>query len=91
MAPAKPDTHVEVTVRKVMNHHDTMTVEVTETNETRHLVEYGSSQLKETLSSLPEGTTLPLTMRPVGTRANVWQVTGTNGRTVGSSRVASLD
>jgi hypothetical protein len=62
-----------------MNDHGTTTVEVTETNETRHLVDYASDSLRATLRSLPEGTTIPVEMTRVGSRSNVWRVCGFAG------------
>ena len=62
-----------VTVRRSMNNHGTMTVEVEDTNETRHVSEYEHDDLKQTLAALPAGTTVPIKMRPVGVRGNVWK------------------
>jgi hypothetical protein len=56
-----------------MNDHGTMTVEVEENNETRHVSEYEHDDLKRTLSALPRGTTVPIKMNPVGVRGNVWK------------------
>jgi hypothetical protein len=56
-----------------MNNHGTMTVEVEDNNETRHVSEYAHDELKETLAALPPGTTVPIKMRPVGVRGNVWK------------------
>lgn len=63
-----------VTVRNPMNDHDTMTVEVEESNETRHLVEYANADLRETLSALPSGSTIPVSLSRAGVRSNVWRV-----------------
>jgi hypothetical protein len=63
-----------VTVRNPMNDHDTMTVEVEDTNETRHLVEYADPELRQTLSALPSGTTIPVSLSRAGVRSNVWRV-----------------
>ena len=60
-----------VTVTRPMNDHGTVTVVVDETNETRHLVDYTTREIEDALRSLPAGTSVPLQMRPVGTRANV--------------------
>ena len=62
-----------VAIRRRMNDHGTMTVEVVASNETRHLVRYGTAQLRETLAALPSGSSVPLRMEKVGTRANVWR------------------
>ena len=82
-----------VTVRKQMNDHSTMTVEVESSNENRHVVEYAGDELKRTLESLPVGTSVPLHMRPVGIRANVWKAVDLRqGRSDGTSRrMADLD
>ncbi|SFG81435.1 hypothetical protein SAMN04488063_3036 [Halopelagius inordinatus] len=63
-----------VVVRRPMNDHGTMTVEVADTRETRHLVDYESERVRRTLSQLPSGTTVPLTMARAGGRSNVWRV-----------------
>ncbi|WP_245758409.1 hypothetical protein [Halogeometricum limi] len=57
-----------------MNDHETMTVEVETTNETRHLVEYATPDLRRTLEALPSGTTIPVTLSRAGARSNVWRV-----------------
>ncbi|KAB1188260.1 MULTISPECIES: hypothetical protein [Haloferax] len=75
-------TPVLVNVRAEMNDHGTMTVEVHETNETRHLVEYESERIRDTLASLPEGTRVPIEMVRVGSRSNVWKVVALHGRRV---------
>lgn len=56
-----------------MNEYGAMVVEVDSTHATRHIVEYSSSDLKSTLRQLPSGSSLPLKLEPVGTRANVWR------------------
>nr|WP_256545137.1 hypothetical protein [Halobellus ramosii] len=71
MPAAQSPTHV--VVRRPMNDHGAMTVEVCETNETRHLTEYASPELRRRLEALPSGTTVPLTMTRVGVRSNVWR------------------
>ncbi|RLM57609.1 hypothetical protein DVK02_07585 [Halobellus sp. Atlit-31R] len=71
MMPAPNPTRV--VVRRPMNDHGAMTVEVCATNETRHLSEYASPELRRRLEALPSGTTVPLTMARVGVRANVWR------------------
>ena len=63
-----------VTVVNPMNDHDTMTVEVEETNETRHLVDYADIDLRSTLAALPSGTTIPVSLSRAGVRSNVWRV-----------------
>jgi hypothetical protein len=72
-------TPTTVTIRQAMNDHGTTTVEVTETNETRHLVDYASDSLRSALGSLPAGTTIPVEMMRVGSRSNVWRVCGLAG------------
>ncbi|MFD1598989.1 hypothetical protein [Halobellus rarus] len=69
-------SRTRIVVRRPMNSHDTVTVEVCETNETRHLTEYASTELRRTLAVLPRGTTISLAMSRVGLRSNVWRVTG---------------
>ena len=71
---------VLVHVRTEMNDHETMTVELDESNETRHLVAYESDQIRDTLASLPEGSRVPIEMVRVGTRSNVWKVVAIHGR-----------
>ncbi|ELZ34412.1 hypothetical protein C474_01861 [Halogeometricum pallidum JCM 14848] len=51
-----------------------MTVEVERSNETRHLVDYADSDLRDTLAALPSGTTIPVSLSRVGARSNVWRV-----------------
>jgi hypothetical protein len=67
------DSAERVEVRRRMNDHGTMTVEVTASNEIRHLVAYESSSLQTTLTNLPEGSTVSVEMRRAGVRANVWR------------------
>jgi hypothetical protein len=62
-----------------MNRHGTVTVEVGETNETRHLVEYATADLRQTLASLPAGSRIPLTLVRAGARSNVWRVEAIHG------------
>ncbi|WP_416839900.1 hypothetical protein [Haloferax sp. DFSO52] len=69
-----------VTVRSEMNDHGSMTVELHETNETRHLVEYESERIRNTLASLSVGSRVPLEMTRVGSRSNVWKVIAIHGR-----------
>jgi hypothetical protein len=81
MVPRAATTPVTVsaTIRKPMNEHSTVTVELGETNETRHLVEYDSERVRQVLGALPAGTTLPIRMTRVGSRSNVWRVTSLPG------------
>jgi hypothetical protein len=79
MSPQLRKTPTNVVVRQSMNEHGTMTVEVEGKNETRHLVEYESAELRETLSKLPSGTRIPLTMARAGARSNVWRVVDFHG------------
>ena len=65
--------HARHVVRRPMNDHDTMTLEVCETNETRHVCEYATPELKRQLEAVPADTTIPLAMSRVGIRANVWR------------------
>lgn len=89
--PPSSSAHVTVVVRRPMNGHGTMTVEVVETNETRHVVDYATPLIRSTLSALPEGTTIPVELVRVGIRSNVWRVVdlpSNDGRTlsVGAGR-----
>jgi hypothetical protein len=63
------------TVRIVrdMNDHGAMTVEVHDSHATRHVVEYASDELQTTLRQLPSGSSIPLRLEPVGSRANAWR------------------
>jgi hypothetical protein len=79
LSPPAPTQSTAVTVRQIMNDHGTMTVEVTETNETRYLVDYASSRIRSTLASLPVGSTVPVELERVGGRSNVWRVDGFGG------------
>jgi hypothetical protein len=65
---------VTVTVDRPMNHHGTMTVVVTETNEVRHLVEF-AGDVRPVLADLPPGTTIPVEMRQLPSRGSCWRVT----------------
>jgi hypothetical protein len=56
-----------------MNDHGTMTVELCDTNETRHVCEYATPELGRRLASLPSGAELRLAMSRIGVRANVWR------------------
>ncbi|ELZ98695.1 hypothetical protein C440_00025 [Haloferax mucosum ATCC BAA-1512] len=71
-----------VNVRVEMNDHGTMTVEVHETNETRHLVAYESERIRDALASLPEGARVPIEMVRAGSRSNVWKAVALHGRRV---------
>lgn len=77
---------VSATIRQPMNEHDTVTVELGETNETRHLVEYDSERVRQVLGALPAGTTLPMRMTRVGSRSNVWRVIDLPGAPESSGR-----
>lgn len=70
-----PGETVTVEIRRAMNDHGTLTVEVVDTHETRHVVEF-ADDLEETLSKLPRGSTIPLRMVPCGNRSNVWRASG---------------
>jgi hypothetical protein len=65
---------VSVTVDRPMNRHGTMTVEVAETNETRHIVEFAPG-VEAILSDLPPDTTLPIEMRQLPARGSCWRAT----------------
>ncbi|MFB6130474.1 MAG: hypothetical protein ABEJ28_06610 [Salinigranum sp.] len=81
MTTVAPDSEEEVvTIVRPMNAHGTTTVEVDETNQTRHLVEYAEDELRATLSSLPEGTSLPVAMRRLNCRGNVWEAVSLGSR-----------
>ena len=67
------DSAERVEVRRRMNDHETMTVEVAASNEVRHIVAYESPSLRTTLARLPAGSTVPVEMRRAGARANVWR------------------
>lgn len=71
-----PPPAVPVVVRRSMNDHGTMTVEVERTKETRYLVDYASDRIRSVLSALPAGTEIPVQMTRVGGRANVWKACG---------------
>jgi hypothetical protein len=76
--PTTPVT-VSATIRQPMNDHGAVTVELTETNETRYLVEYASDRIQRVLGALPADTTLPMQLTRVGGRSNVWRVNGLPG------------
>jgi hypothetical protein len=65
-----------VTILKEMNDHDAMCVEVLEENATRHIVDYDSVELQQTLEALPEGASLPLQLERLEDRGNVWRAVG---------------
>ncbi|WP_410764403.1 hypothetical protein [Haloferax sp. DFSO60] len=77
---SQSSTPVLVSIRRPMNDHESMTVEVDETNETRHLVAYENDRIRETLAALPVGTRIPLEMVRLGARSNVWKVVALYGR-----------
>lgn len=62
-----------VTIHREMNRYGTLTVQIPEENETRHIVEYESDELEETLRELPRGASIPLVTEPIGTRGNAWR------------------
>lgn len=73
-----------------MNDHGTMTVELCETNETRHVCAYASPELERRLAPLPAGTELRVSMSRIGVRANVWRVADVAAeRSAGVADVAS--
>jgi hypothetical protein len=83
--PAK-DSPVRVVVRRPMNDHGTLTVELGATNETRHVCAYATPELRRRLASLQAGTELLLSMSRIGVRANVWRaVDATAERSAGSA------
>jgi hypothetical protein len=63
-----------------MNHHGTVTVEVAETNDVRHVVEF-APDVESVFADLPPGTTLPVEMQQLPSRGSCWRVTA-----VGESR-----
>lgn len=65
---------LHVVVRRPMNDHGTMTVELCSANETRHLCEYATPHLRRRLALLPAGEAVLLSMSRIGVRANMWQV-----------------
>ncbi|AFK19517.1 hypothetical protein E6P09_12090 [Haloferax mediterranei ATCC 33500] len=73
---------VLVDIRVEMNDHWTMTVELHETKETRHLVAYESTRIRNTLASLPVGARVPIEMVRAGSRSNVWKAVALHGRRV---------
>ncbi|MFC7203358.1 hypothetical protein ACFQJC_07520 [Haloferax namakaokahaiae] len=77
---AQSSVPVLVSVRRPMNDHESMTVEVNETNETRHLVAYETDRIRDTLAALPVDTRVPLEMVRLSSRSNVWKVVALHGR-----------
>jgi hypothetical protein len=69
--PARDSSRV--VVRRPMNDHGTMTVELCGANETRHVCEYATPDLRRRLAVLPAGTEVLLSMSRIGVRANVWR------------------
>ena len=63
-----------VVVRRPMNDHGTMTVELCGANEFRHVCEYATPPLRRRLAVLPVGGEVLLSMSRIGVRANVWRV-----------------
>lgn len=72
MGESKRGENATVTVRRPMNRHGTMTVEVDGRNEIRHLVDYDTTQVRSALRDVPIGTTVIVEMRRAGVRSNVW-------------------
>jgi hypothetical protein len=70
-----------VTVRRTVNEHGTMTVEVHDSNEHRQVVAF-AADLRAVFVNLPTGTTVPVEMERLHTRGNCWWVTsiGPTGR-----------
>ncbi|SFK80872.1 hypothetical protein SAMN04487950_1198 [Halogranum rubrum] len=64
-----------VTIEREMNEYGALTVHVDGQNATRHIVEYASDELKTILRQLPSGSSVPLTIEPIGTRGNAWRAT----------------
>jgi hypothetical protein len=56
-----------------MNDHGTMTIELCDTNETRHICKYATSELRHHLASLSAETEIPVAMSRIGVRSNVWR------------------
>ena len=87
MTRSSPPTAEEsVTIVRPMNRYGTMTVEIEENHETRHLVEYERGDLKSTLAALPEGSSVPVTMRRINCRSNAWEAIE-----LGAERSASVE
>jgi hypothetical protein len=81
--PATNPTQTETTVVRIewpMNDHGAMTVRVEGSNEVRQLVEFAGESVEETMAKLPAGASVPVRMESLGTRGNVWCVTGLVGR-----------
>jgi hypothetical protein len=90
--PALADAST-VRIVRAMNDHDAMCVEVEETNATRHVVDYENDDLRRTLGALPEGSSLPLRLEPLGDRANVWRAveSARSGRSAAVAPVSGGD
>jgi hypothetical protein len=73
-----PET-TTVTILKEMNEHDAMCVEIVDENATRHIVDYDTNEVRQTLSALPEGASLPLQLERLEDRANVWRAVDIHG------------
>lgn len=67
------DSLARVVVQRPMNDHGTMTVELCDANETRHICEYATPELRRRLAALSTGAKVLLRMSRVGVRANVWR------------------
>ncbi|SFL51485.1 hypothetical protein SAMN04487950_4090 [Halogranum rubrum] len=89
MAHTQSKQDVEmVRIRREMNDHHTMTVEVVDSNATRYVVEYDSADLERTLTALPVGATVPLQLEPIGARSNVWRAVGMGASTASRDETA---
>lgn len=62
-----------VTIRRPVNDHGAMTVEVVETNAHRTVVSF-DGDLRSTLAALPTGTTLPMALERLPERGDCWHV-----------------
>jgi len=70
---ATRDAPARIAVRRPMNDHRTMTIKLCATNETRHLCEYATPEIRRRLAALPPEAELLLSMSRIGVRANVWR------------------
>ncbi|WP_216824786.1 hypothetical protein [Salinigranum rubrum] len=76
-----------VTVRRTVNEHGTMTVEVHDSNEYRQVVAF-AADLRAVFANLPTGTTIPVEMERLHTRGNCWRVTSVGPTGRGGSETA---
>jgi hypothetical protein len=76
-----------------MNDHGTMTVEVPESNEIRHICAYETPEIRRTLGTLPVEATVPVELSRIGVRGDVWRAVGLTARqsATGSQPVASAE